>query len=39
MLEQIGIDEVNITILAKLYRNQMAAIRVENKLGEWLSIK
>ena len=34
VLEQIGIDEKNITIIARLYWNQMAAIRVENKLGE-----
>ena len=39
VLEQIGIDEENITIIARLYWNQMAAIRVENKLGEWVPIQ
>ena len=38
-LEQIGIDEKNITIIAKLYWNQMATIRVENELGEGVPIQ
>ena len=39
VLEQIGIDEKNIIIIAKLYWNQMAAIRVENEQGEWVPIQ
>ena len=39
VLEQIDIDGKNITIIAKLYWNQMAAIRVENELGEWVPIQ
>ena len=37
--DQIGIDEKKITIIAKLYWNQVATIRVENKLGEWVPIQ
>ena len=37
VLEQIGIDEK--TIIAKLYWNQMAAVRVENELGGWVPIQ
>ena len=28
-----------ITLIAKLYRNQMAAIGVENELGEWVPVQ
>ena len=39
MLEKIKLDNKDIRVIKNLYKDQEAAIRVENELTEWIKIK